>query len=63
MNGFQQFLQQIQQLWQKQSAMGKVVYAGALVATVAAVSGVGYWVTKVDASSHCDARRSLGKGA
>ena len=53
MNGFQQFLQQIQQLWLKQTAIGKVVYAGALVATVAAVSGVGYWVTKVEYQVLC----------
>ena len=53
MNGFQQFLQQIQQLWQKQSGLGKVVYAGALVATVAAVSGVGYWATKVEYQILC----------
>lgn len=53
MNGFQQFLQQVQQLWQKQSLMGKGVYAGALLATVAAASGVGYWATKVEYQILC----------
>ena len=48
MNGLQKFLQQIQQLWMRQSVMGKAVYAGALLAVVAAVGSVSYWVTKTD---------------
>lgn len=53
MNGFQQFFQQMQQIWLRQSLVGKAVYAGATLAMLAAVGGVGYWVTKTEYQILC----------
>lgn len=50
MGGLQQFTQQLQQFWSRQSLAGRVVYGGITLTLMALVGGVSYWASQTEYS-------------
>lgn len=48
MNGFQQFVQQLQQFWGRQTLPGRIAYGFSVALVAMAVAGVSYWANRTD---------------